>query len=726
MVSINEFFDSEIDEELEGIPSDYHEQLSTVVEKISDYPEAELKEQLIQELMNLCDDLMEDYQEEADQIPPEFEKLDDLFWDWFQEPPAGEELVEETRRLFKSVIKRMAGGESEIDIETDEDEELEKTEEAEESEAAEEGAETIEIPAEGDQEFRTKISLEPELADDFLTEVNEKLETLDDLLVKIENDPSPETLKVLARAMHTLKGGFGMCDLQVGSNLCHAAEDLLEELKESPPDTVPATWMDLFFASVDCIRLICAQIEDAVEEDSQELKIPLSQEYLTMLKKDLRKACDGVEDAEELESLDQAGAKGAQDSEESEELGEETVNIGMNRIEEIVDLVGELVISNSEIKEKTSKYPDRELDTAVSRQDKILAQLQNRSMKLRMLPLRKEFRKFPRIVRDLARDLDKKINFQVYGGDTEIDKSVLEQLHGPLVHLIRNAVDHGIETPEERRKAGKSETGTVELRAYQEGENIYIEIDEDGAGLDRDGILESAIEKGVVGEEEDLEPEEIDRLIFNPGFSTTDEVSEVSGRGVGMDVVASQIRSMRGNVYIDTEPGHGTKFTIELPLTVAIIEGLIIRLGPDRMILPVSQVEEVLNPEPDELQNVQETGWVLEFREEFIPVIEPGNIMEEVHRVENLDKRSVLVVIDAPQGKFALRVDELVAPEQVVIKSMKGSDEHNSEMVSGAAILGDGSVGLIIDVAGLVHKYHEQDLPPELKSTGKEPVITKE
>ncbi|MFB6346842.1 MAG: chemotaxis protein CheA, partial [bacterium] len=285
------------------------------------------------------------------------------------------------------------------------------------------------------------------------------------------------------------------------------------------------------------------------------------------------------------------------DAASDQELGEETVSIELDNIGEIVDLIGELVISHSALQEQLNGDLDREIENSLNKQEKILDQLQRRSMNLRMLPVKKEFDKFPRIVRDLSRELDKEINLHIEGADTEIDKSVLDALHGPLVHLVRNACDHGLETPEERRDAGKTAEGNLYLRAYHESGNVYIEVEDDGAGLDREGIEQKAIERGIIDENHDLDESDIDELIFHQGFSTTEEVSDVSGRGVGMDVVASEIEKLRGSIAVDSTPGEGTKLTIELPLTVAIIDGLIARLGDERMIFPVSQVIESINPE---------------------------------------------------------------------------------------------------------------------------------
>ncbi|MGM0381521.1 MAG: chemotaxis protein CheA, partial [bacterium] len=523
-------------------------------------------------------------------------------------------------------------------------------------------------------------------------------------LVEVEDNPDENSLNELFRCMHSLKGGFGFCGLETCTELTHAAEDLLGIWRDDIPDHIPASWMDLMFATLDSVRAILVAMERAVDEEKRELEIPLSREFIAMLKEDLHKACDGEEDIDSFPSLEKQKEEGG----EREEVGEETINIELSKIDAIVDLVGELVISHSGLRDQLDGQIDYEMENMLNQQDKILDQLQRRSMGLRMLPMKKEFNKLPRVARDLARELDKDIDLNISGADTEIDKSVLDSLHDPLVHLLRNAIDHGVESPEERKKAGKSPTGQVYIRAYHESGNVYIEVEDDGGGLPRDAIEAKAIEQGLIDEEHNLSPAEIDRLIFNPGFSTTEEVSDVSGRGVGMDVVASHIDDLRGAIDIDSTPGEGTKFIVELPLTVAIIDGLISRIGEEKMIFPVNQVVESVNPESGDIKHMQDKGRMLRYRDTVIPLIDPGEVLENAEPDESVDKRTIFVIVRSNEGRYAVRVDRLFSHEQVVIKKLGKGEVEDADVISGGAILGDGSVGLIVDVPALVRTYRQR------------------
>ncbi len=723
---------SGIYEQLDEVPDNYRGFLEDIMVETAGYDEIDFKGDLLRELMQVCDSLMSAYQDENRELPAEFEELNNMLWTWFQDPPETAEILQENiRDHLEQMLSYLKGEEVEEEapvcqVKTakgepcsneakypEEDprycgvhkDKVEEEKEAEPEEPDEEEEESaapdVEAASEGEV-LVSHLDVDPEIAGDFLMEANEQLKTLDNLLVEVEDSPDEASLNELFRCMHSLKGGFGFCGLQTCTELTHAAEDLLGILREDIPDRIPASWLDLMFATLDSVRSILVAMEDAVEEESRELTIPLSSDFVNTLREDLHTACEGETDREEFTSLqkqkeEQSGSR--------QEIGEETINIELSKISDIVDLVGELVISHSGLREQLEDHLDYKLENMLNQQDKILDQLQRRSMNLRMLPMKKEFSKFPRIVRDLARDTGKKVNLNIEGADTEIDKSVLDELHDPLVHLIRNALDHGIELPGERRKAGKPETGQVSLRAYHESGHVYIEVEEDGKGLPRDLIEQKAIERGLIDEENDLEPEEIDRLIFKPGFSTAEKVTDVSGRGVGMDVVASQIDRLRGTIDIDSTPGGGTKFTIELPLTVAIIDGLIARIGRERVIFPVSQVIESINPAPEDIRRMQDKGRMVSYRDTVIPLIDPGRFMPGAEVNHEVDKRTIMVVVRSNTGEFAIRVDRLYSHEQVVIKKLGKGEIEEAELVSGGAILGDGRVGLILDIAALIRTY---------------------
>ncbi|MCF7876549.1 chemotaxis protein CheA [Candidatus Bipolaricaulota bacterium] len=733
------FEDTELEEvaaSLPEVPETFRQYLEDILLGSLDYEAGEKEEDVLRGLMKTCDSLLSDYQDQNPELPTELEELNDLLWTWFQDPPESlfalhSTLSEKLAALLPYLSEsdqtdqkqrcaattadgsrcRNSAKYPEADpqycsVHQDQAEQAETETESPRESEKKTGTETAESKSEHPEGevLVTELDVEPDIAADFLMEANEQLETLDNMLVQIEDNPDENSLNELFRCMHSLKGGFGFCGLETCTELTHAAEDLLGILRDDIPETISAAWLDLMFATLDSVRAILVAMEEAVVEGSRKLEIPLSANFINTLEADLRAACEGETGLEAFTSLEQ---KEEEAGGGHEELGEETINVELSQIDNIVDLVGELVISHSGLRDQLDDQLDYKLDNTLNQQDKILDQLQRRSMNMRMLPMKKEFNKLPRIVRDLSRDTEKEVNLNITGAETGIDKSVLDSLHDPLVHLVRNAIDHGIESPEERKKAGKPVEGQLDIRAYHESGNVYIEVEEDGAGLPREVVEQKAIERDVIPEDHDLEPEGIDRLIFRPGFSTADEVTDVSGRGVGMDVVASKIDELRGTIDIDSTPGEGTKFTVELPLTVAIIDGLIAKIGDERMIFPVNQVAESINPTADDINYMQEKGRVVRYRDTVIPLIDPGELIASAEPDESVDKRTIYVVVRSNMGEFAVRVDELQSHEQVVIKNLGKGEIEDADLVSGGAILGDGSVGLILDIASVIRAYRE-------------------
>jgi two-component system chemotaxis sensor kinase CheA len=286
------------------------------------------------------------------------------------------------------------------------------------------------------------------------------------------------------------------------------------------------------------------------------------------------------------------------------------------------------------------------------------------------------------------------------GEDTELDKSLVDQIGDPLVHIIRNAMDHGIESPEERREAGKPETGRVALRAFHEGGNIFIEVEDDGRGLDREAILSKARQQGIIENGDELSDEEVWRLIFRPGFSTTEEVTDVSGRGVGMDVVTKNIEAMRGHVEIDSSPGEGSTFSIRLPLTLAIIDGMVIRVGEERYVLPTLSIEQSVRPSEEDISSVLQTGQMLDFQGQDIPMYHLGRLFE-IPGAEPDPTEALVVVVETEDRLIGLVTDELLGQQQIVIKSLGGSLQKLPGM-AGGAIMPDGNVALILDIGGMI------------------------
>jgi len=371
-------------------------------------------------------------------------------------------------------------------------------------------------------------------------------------------------------------------------------------------------------------------------------------------------------------------------------------------------MIGELVIAESMVSqsEELRELNSTKLARHLSQLDKITRELQEMATSLRMVPLRSTFQKMARLVRDLAKKSGKPVEFVMTGEDTELDKSVVDKIGDPLVHMVRNAVDHGIEvSPEERRKRGKPPVGRIELRAFHKGGNIHIEIEDDGRGLDCEAILAKARERGLVREGDSLSEREIFNLIFQPGFSTAKVVTDVSGRGVGMDVVKRNIEALRGQIEIQSEPGKGSVFSIRLPLTLAIIDGMVVRVGAERYIVPTLNIVRSVRPRPQDLSTVLHRGEMLSLQGELIPLFRLAELFE-IEGAQQDPTEGLVVVVEDEGRQIGLLTDELVGQQQIVIKTL-GEALQGVRGISGGAIMPDGRVGLILDVGGLIRLASE-------------------
>ena len=367
----------------------------------------------------------------------------------------------------------------------------------------------------------------------------------------------------------------------------------------------------------------------------------------------------------------------------------------------MVDMVGELVITQSMIHESaalaTSK--DQKLYRNLAQLGRITSEVQRISMSMRMIPIKQTFHKMIRLVRDLSKKSGKLVTLEMRGEDTEIDRNMVEEIYDPLVHMIRNAVDHGIEMPDAREVAGKPRMGTVRLMAYHKGGNIVIKVDDDGKGLDRDGILKKAIENGLVRPDEKLSDQEINSLIFQPGFSTADQVTDVSGRGVGMDVVKRAVESMRGKLEVRSEKDIGSTVIMRLPLTLAIIDGMLVQAGDREYIIPTISVVESLRPARKFCNTLVGRGEMIKIRDKILPLI-------RLHKLFGFEPKyynpweAIIVVVENEGTRKCILVDELIGKHEIVIKSL-GERLKNVKGLAGGAILADGRVGLILDAAGL-------------------------
>jgi two-component system chemotaxis sensor kinase CheA len=386
-----------------------------------------------------------------------------------------------------------------------------------------------------------------------------------------------------------------------------------------------------------------------------------------------------------------------------------SIRVATEKVDNIINLVGELLITQSMLSGFADGINPNDLDRlrqGLSQLARNTRELQESVMQIRMLPISFAFNRFPRIVHDLSRKLAKKVELKLSGEGTELDKTVLEKISDPLVHLVRNALDHGLETPERRLAAGKHETGTLELAAFHEGGNIIIEVRDDGAGLNKVKILQKARERALVAPDQELTDEQIDNLIFMPGFSTAEQVSDVSGRGVGMDVVRRNINDLGGHVQISSKEGLGSTIRIRLPLTLAILDGQLVRVGKEVYIISLLAIVETIQVARERVNTLVGRTEVFRLRDEYLPVVK----LCDQFGVEP-DSRSaedgLLVVIEADGKRAGVLVDDLLAQQQVVIKSLE-SNFKAVPGIAGATILGDGTVALIIDVPGLIRSVAKQ------------------
>lgn len=393
----------------------------------------------------------------------------------------------------------------------------------------------------------------------------------------------------------------------------------------------------------------------------------------------------------------------------------ETVRVDRDRLDKLINQIGELVIGSSMVEMEWSELHPTLESSSLTQLGKVVRDLQEMSLSLRMVPIAATFQKMTRVVRDLSKKLGKQIRFETEGEETELDKTVVDQIGDPILHMIRNAADHGIEMPEERVAKGKPAEGRIHLRAYHQGGNIVIEISDDGKGLNRQAILRKAIERGMVAEDASLSDSEILDLIFQPGFSTAAAVTDVSGRGVGMDVVRKNVESLQGAVSVQSEMGRGATVSIRLPLTLAILDGLLVRLGEQIYIVPLLSVIESMRPALKEIQRVAGRGEVISLRGEVIPVMRLYELFH-VHSDVTSPSDGLLVIVEDHDRKFALLVDELLGQQQVVIKNLE-TNVGKVPGVAGATILGDGRVALILDIFGLYTLQGQRTVPEGMAPT---------
>ena len=472
----------------------------------------------------------------------------------------------------------------------------------------------------------------------------------------------------------------------------HKIEEMGGEIVKTVPP-VEDIEEEKFDLDVDMIVIIKKNKEDLVQAITS-----ISDIDKVIIKDFMPKTPSVEEKPKEVKEEVKVEEKAAEEKKTKKKLTQ-TVRVDIDKLDTLMNLMGELVIARSRIVDTLKKYNIKEVDESLAQLSRITLDLQNIVMKIRMVPIAFVFNRFPRMVRDLSKKMGKEVNFIIKGEETELDRTFVEEIGEPILHLLRNAIDHGIESKEERIAKGKPPIGTIVLSARHEGNNVVIEIQDDGRGMDRDRIVKRAIEMGLIDElkASTLPDEKVFEFLFMPGFSTKEDVSEVSGRGVGMDVVKNVVESLNGSVSIESQKDVGTKVTIRLPLTLAIIQALLVKVNNYVYAIPIANIDSTLMVSKDDIQTVQDKE-VIVIRGEVIPIYKLWEVLEIPHETEGEAMNTVIIRIG--NRKYGLVVDKLLGQEDIVIKSL-GKMFSDVKEFSGAAILGDGSIALILDISSI-------------------------
>ncbi len=606
---------------------------------------------------------------------------------------------------------------------------------------------------------------ERELKAGFLDEAAQLLADTEQCFLDLETrSEDPSILEKIFRLAHNLKGSArGVGFIQMGE-FTHELESLLLKLKNRELQIHTATvslllqcndhlrvWVDAlkadFEAKMDSVALleeIRAQLSgktvvlEAISEEPLEVSSsPVDLEYpsadafevkteeetehfaelIPLVRESIEAEPIATPEASQVEPrvIPPAAAVSAPvqapqagPAQPPQQVQDENIRVSLKRLETLLNNVGELVIMQTVLDQQRVHIESPLVQKTIGQLAKITKDIQDISMSLRMVPLKQTFQKMQRIVRDTSKILGKEIHLELIGDETELDKTVVEHLGDPLVHLIRNAVDHGIESGEEREQMGKSKAGRITLNAYHQGNQIVLEIRDDGKGLNAEKLRQKAIEKGIIRAEQKLTEAECHALVFAPGFSTHSQVTEISGRGVGMDVVKTNVEKiLHGEVLLQTELGKGTCFKILLPLTLAIIDGMVVQAGTEKYIIPITQVHESLQPAKEDVSYVTGMGEVLGLRGENLPLHRLGTLLGQ--KVKPIDpSTAIAIVVRSGDHAFSVLVDDIIGQQQVVIKQL-GAEIRSLKGITGGAILGDGKAALILDVAELVNRTQGRD-----------------
>ena len=602
----------------------------------------------------------------------------------------------------------------------------------------------------------TNIMDDVEIVKEFLVESGDHLDDVESKILQLEENPEDvDIINSIFRPIHSMKGSAGFLGMKDIGKVSHELETLLDEARKAKLKVTPEI-IEILYEGIDILKKLREVMEkkvnnkdaatDAIDYQPLLSKISAALQHNNQnnVETGLKPVSASQDDVDDIppepkklgEILIESGDV-SQDQlqialqEQEKPLGEilvekgittsekvenalkiqsttgkksaETVKVDTQKLDNLVNLVGELVIANALMNEVlvSANNANATTNKNLSQLSKIVKDIQDQVMSIRMVPLKSTFQKMARLVRDVSTKAGKKVRLEVSGEETELDKTVIEEIGDPLVHLIRNSIDHGIEPQDERISKGKPAEGLVRLNAFHKGGNIVIEIEDDGKGLCKDRLLKKAIEKGVVEENASLSDQQIYNLIFAAGFSTAEKITDISGRGVGMDVVKKNVERLRGKVDISTVEGKGTKISIKLPLTLAIIDGMIVQVGDEKYIIPMLSIEESIRPNKEHISTVQHRGELLNIRGNLLPIVRLHNLYNVKPKKTN-PWEALILIVEGEGRRCGVLVDDLLGQQQIVIKSL-GEQFRNVRGVSGSAILGDGCVSLILDVGGIMN-----------------------
>lgn len=605
------------------------------------------------------------------------------------------------------------------------------------------------LDADAERMLITFKDADTSLLAEFISEAREHCLTAEQMLMDLETGEDHDgSVNAIFRSFHTIKGAAGFLELGPISILAHESETLLDMAREGTIK-IAGPIADVIFKSIDSLRQVLDEIEQGLKTGSDIDGTHIITDITATVRRLIKDPNSGADDetgsrlgdilvdmgsvtqndidkalkakakptdriGETLVKQGKVPAKAIAHALRSQRQAKanagrtggtevkEQVKIDTERLDRLVNTIGELVIAESMV-----GHDDEFLAIApphvvknVNHLNKITRELQEMGTAMRLVPVRPTFQKLARAVRDLTRRSGKKVQLILSGEEVEVDRTIVECIGDPLMHMIRNSVDHAIETPSERVEAGKSETGTVQLKAFHKGGSIHFQIQDDGRGLNTERILEKAREKGFIDNSRELSKKEIHALIMLPGFSTAKKVTDISGRGVGMDVVKKGIDAMRGHLDIDSELNVGTTFTMKLPLTLAIIDGMLVRVGSEKYIVPTISVLESVNLATSNLFTIGGTRKMLKLRDRLLPVVYVADLFN-LPRQQDDSSEQIIVIVEDGINQIGLVISELLGQRQTVIKSL-GPVFKKQKWVSGGAILSDGSVGLIMDIGGIV------------------------